>query len=104
MSAKSHTTHYDCQRNQQNGKGEIFIVCSWFLNGKYMEENFVPDSLFNINHHILSQISVNIQLDYENYGYEIACIKTIAAQIERLERMQTEETERRATAHDKKAK
>ena len=22
----------------QNGKGETFIVCSWFLNGKYMEE------------------------------------------------------------------
>lgn len=87
----------------QNGKGETFIVCSWFLNGKYMEENFVPDTLFNINHHILSQILVNIGLDYDNYTYEIACIKTIAAQIERLERMQTEETERRAKAQNDKA-
>lgn len=61
-----------------------------------MEENFVPDYLLNLNHHILSQISINIGLDYDNYTYEIACIKTIAAQIERLERMQTEEIERRA--------
>ena len=87
----------------QNGKGEFFIVCSWFLNEKYMEENFVPDSLLNLNHHILSQISINIQLDYESYGYEITCIKTIAAQIERLERMKTEETDRRAKAQNDKA-
>lgn len=87
----------------QNEKGETFIVCSWFLNGKYMEENFVPDSLLNLNHHILSQISVNIGLDYDNYGYEIACIKAIAAQIERLERMETEELERQAKTQDDKA-
>lgn len=86
-----------------NGKGETFIVCSWFLNGKYMEENFVPDSLLNLNHHILSQISFNIQVDYENYGYEIACIKAIAAQIERLERMKIEEPERQAKTQDDKA-
>ena len=42
-------------------------------------------------------------MDYENYGYEIACIKAIAAQIERLERMKIEEPERQAKTQDDKA-